>query len=58
MRCPGQGYDISADVCSHRRWRKDSRCEKCAYRVRVEEKEVNQRINDFLDRIKERNNHV
>jgi len=56
MRCPGQGYDISADVCSHSRERKDSRCEKCAYRTKVEEKEIRGKIGSFLDKIKERNN--
>jgi hypothetical protein len=58
MRCPGQGYDISADVCKHRRERKDSRCEKCHYRERVEEKEVKSKINAFLDQIRERNKNV
>lgn len=54
MRCPGQGYDITADVCSHRRERKDSRCDKCPYRNKLEEKEIRGKISDFISRIKER----
>lgn len=55
MRCPGQGYDISADVCRHRRERKDSRCDKGSYREKSEEKEIRGKIDSFLARIKERN---
>ena len=56
IKCPGQDYWISLDVCKHRvSTGNNPKCEKCPRRKRVEEEPIRNKIEEFLDKIRKRN---